>query len=61
MYNTCTESDNPKGDLCTEESHDIALVRLSMAMPGMKRLKLSFVRPKLGDITVMAGTGECKL
>eukprot|EP00091_Calanus_sinicus_P024130 TRINITY_DN8494_c0_g1_i1.p1 TRINITY_DN8494_c0_g1~~TRINITY_DN8494_c0_g1_i1.p1 ORF type:complete len:232 (-),score=15.45 TRINITY_DN8494_c0_g1_i1:215-910(-) len=42
---------------CGSESHDIALVRLSRPMPGMGNLRRDFYSPRVGDRTVMAGTG----
>merc|ERR1711915_794139 len=46
-----------RGSSCTTRGHDIALVRLSKEMYGMRKLKLSFPRPSPNQNTVMAGTG----
>ena len=45
------------GSTCSYNGHDIALVRLSRPMPGMRNLRLNFDSPRVRDRTVMAGTG----
>jgi len=46
-----------RGNICDYNGHDIALVRLSRPMPGMKSLRLNFDPPRTGSNTIMAGTG----
>merc|ERR1711915_12478 len=41
---------------CTTRGHDIALVRLSKEMYGMRKLNLNFPKPFSDQKTVMAGT-----
>ena len=45
------------GSICDFNGHDIALVRLSEPMQGMRDLRLIFDSPREGFKTVMAGTG----
>ena len=47
-----------KGDICQYNGHDIALVRLSRPMPGMRSLRLNFENIRTGKATIMAGTGQ---
>lgn len=53
----CKVVERTTGSTCSYNGHDIALVRLSRPMPGMRNLRLNFDSPRVGDRTVMAGTG----
>jgi len=53
----CKVVEKLEGDICQADGHDIALVRLSRPMPGIKSLRLYFANVKTGQQTVMAGTG----
>jgi len=53
----CKVVEKFSGSICDFNGHDIALVRLSRPMEGMRDLRLSFDSPREGINTVMAGTG----
>jgi len=53
----CKVVENFSGSICDFNGHDIALVRLSRPMQGMRDLRLRFDSPREGFNTVMAGTG----
>ena len=42
---------------CIPGQYDIGLIRLSEPMQDMRTLELSFIRPRAGMQTEMAGTG----